>query len=46
MATTTQLYHVTEGKWNEPLMEELGLSASLFIEPVQPGTVIGRRRMP
>ena len=45
MATTTQLYHVTEGKWNEPLMEELGLS-SLFIEPVQPGTVIEGRRMP
>ena len=42
MATTTQLYHVTEGKWNERLMDELGLPSSLFLEPVQPGSVIGR----
>jgi rhamnulokinase len=42
MATTTQLYHVTEGKWNERLMDELGLLSSLFLEPVQPGSVIGR----
>lgn len=42
MATTTQLYHITEGKWNEKLMAELGLSASLFIDPVQPGTMIGQ----
>lgn len=42
MATTTQLYHITEGKWNEKLMAELGLPASLFIDPVQPGTKIGK----
>lgn len=42
MATTTQLYHVTEGKWNERLMDELGLPSSLFLETVQPGSVIGR----
>lgn len=42
MATTTQLYHITEGKWNEKLLAELGLPASLFIDPVQPGTVIGK----
>lgn len=41
MATTTQLYHVRQRKWNEPLIEELGLNPSMFIEPVEPGTWIG-----
>nr|WP_082112366.1 rhamnulokinase family protein [Paenibacillus sp. DMB20] len=41
MATTTQLYHVRDRKWNVPLMEELGLRPSMFLDPVDPGTVIG-----
>lgn len=42
MATTTQLYDPAKRAWNKPLMRELGLSDSLFIEPVQPGTEIGQ----
>ncbi|WP_438349275.1 rhamnulokinase [Paenibacillus sp. FA6] len=41
MATTTQLYDPGAAAWNTSLMEELGLPASIFLEPVQPGTVIG-----
>ncbi|GGH28453.1 rhamnulokinase [Paenibacillus segetis] len=41
MATTTQLYDPGVGEWNTSLMEELGLPTSMFLEPVQPGTVIG-----
>lgn len=41
MATTTQLYDPVKGAWNVPLMEQLGLPADIFPEPVSPGTVIG-----
>lgn len=44
MATTTQLYHVQEQKWNERLIEELGLNPSIFIDPIQPGTKVGSLR--
>lgn len=42
MATTTQLYHVKNRAWNTALIEELGLNPSLFIDPVDPGTIIGQ----
>ncbi|GAA0389683.1 rhamnulokinase family protein [Paenibacillus motobuensis] len=42
MATTTQLYDPAKRAWNKPLMQGLGLSDSLFLEPVQPGTEIGQ----
>lgn len=41
MATTTQLFLPNQGVWNEPLMKELGIPSSLFIEPIQPGAIIG-----
>ncbi|GAA0136716.1 rhamnulokinase family protein [Paenibacillus sp. YSY-4.3] len=41
MATTTQLYDPAKGAWNAPLLEQLGLPADIFPEPVYPGTVIG-----
>ncbi|SMF82797.1 rhamnulokinase [Paenibacillus uliginis N3/975] len=41
MATTTQLYHVKDRRWNTQLIEELGLNPSMFIDPVEPGTIIG-----
>ncbi|MEK4512246.1 rhamnulokinase [Paenibacillus sp. FSL K6-2524] len=41
MATTTQLYDAGQNVWNKPLMKELGLSPSLFLDPIEPGTVIG-----
>jgi len=41
MATTTGLYHPIKQAWNKPLMERLGIPASLFLEPVHPGTIIG-----
>lgn len=42
MATTTQLYHVKNRAWNTQLIEELGLDPSLFIDPIEPGTIIGQ----
>ncbi|MFC7679368.1 rhamnulokinase family protein [Paenibacillus sp. GCM10028914] len=42
MATTTQLYHVKNKAWNTELIEELGLDPSLFIDPIEPGTIIGQ----
>jgi len=42
MATTTQLYDPAKRAWNKPLMQELGLPGTLFMEPVQPGTEIGQ----
>ncbi|WP_019636056.1 rhamnulokinase [Paenibacillus fonticola] len=41
MATTTQLYDPVKGAWNLPLMERLGLPGAIFLDPVEPGTVIG-----
>lgn len=41
MATTTQLFLPNQGVWNEPLMKELGIPSSIFIEPIQPGAIIG-----
>lgn len=42
MATTTQLYNVKERTWNTKLMKELGIQPSWFIDPVEPGTMIGQ----
>lgn len=41
MATTTQLFDAGQKVWNKPLMKELGLSPCLFLDPIDPGTVIG-----
>ncbi|MCF6411389.1 rhamnulokinase [Pseudalkalibacillus salsuginis] len=40
-ATTTQLFNPTRRKWDEYLLNKLGLNNKLFLEPVQPGTKIG-----
>ncbi|MFC4599258.1 rhamnulokinase [Cohnella hongkongensis] len=41
MATTTQLFHPVNRSWNAELMKRLGIPPHLFLEPVQPGTIIG-----
>ncbi len=41
MATTTQLFDPGRQAWNVELMERLGIPSHLFLDPVQPGTVIG-----
>ena len=41
MATTTQLYHPGEQRWNKELMEKLGIPSNLFLDPVHPGTILG-----
>ncbi|GAB6099710.1 rhamnulokinase [Halanaerocella petrolearia] len=39
--TTTQLFNVTENKWDEKLLSELEIGKELFNNPIEPGTVIG-----
>lgn len=41
MATTTQLFHPKAQKWNDDLMEKLGIPLGLFLEPTHPGAIIG-----
>ncbi len=41
MATTTQLMLPGTRRWNTELMERLGIPARLFLEPVEPGTIVG-----
>lgn len=41
MATTTQLFHPERRAWNKELMERLGIPSHLFLDPVEPGSVIG-----
>ncbi|MBW5445430.1 rhamnulokinase [Cohnella sp. CFH 77786] len=41
MATTTQLFHPERRAWNAELMERLGIPAGLFLDPAEPGSVIG-----
>lgn len=41
MATTTQLFHPTEGRWNTELMDRLGIPSHLFLDPIHPGTIVG-----
>ena len=41
MATTTQLFDPARQAWNTELMERLGIPSHLFLEPVQPGTIVG-----
>jgi rhamnulokinase len=41
MATTTQLFHPTAQSWNTELMDRLGIPSDLFLNPIQPGTLIG-----
>lgn len=40
MATTTQLFRPKEQRWNQELMEQLGIPSGLFLEPIHPGTQI------
>ncbi|REK68789.1 MAG: rhamnulokinase [Cohnella sp.] len=44
MATTTQLYHPEEQRWNVELMRRLGIPERIFLPPVPPGTRAGRLR--
>ncbi|MFC5531375.1 rhamnulokinase [Cohnella yongneupensis] len=41
IATTTQLYHPGKQQWNKPLMDRLGIPSHLFLDPIQPGTIVG-----
>lgn len=41
MATTTQLFHPERRAWNRALMDQLGIPPHLFLDPVEPGSVIG-----
>lgn len=43
-ATTTQLFHVHQRKWDHTLLHELGLPTHLFQSVVQPGTEVGELR--
>lgn len=43
-ASTTQLLDVHAGTWSEPLLERLGVDASLFAPLVSPGDEIGSLR--
>jgi rhamnulokinase len=40
-ATTTQMLNVNSGTWDVQLLDLLGISRSLFCEPVKPGTMLG-----
>jgi rhamnulokinase len=40
MATTTQLFHPEKRAWNYELMERLGIPKHIFLDPIQPGTMI------
>ncbi|SFS56128.1 rhamnulokinase family protein [Paenibacillus sp. BC26] len=43
-ATTTQLYNPLEARWDQPLLEAIGISPSLFGDVVQPGARVGQLR--
>lgn len=40
-ATTTQLLNVHTGQWDTALLDSIGVPASWFLPPVQPGSVVG-----
>jgi rhamnulokinase len=41
MATTTQLFLPDKRAWNYELMVRLGIPTHLFLDPIQPGQIIG-----
>ena len=41
-ATTTQTYNPTAGGWDDRLLAAAGARRKLFLDPVQPGTPVGR----
>lgn len=41
IASTSQCYNMTQGQWAIPLLESLGLPTHIFLNVVQPGTMIG-----
>ncbi len=41
-ATTTQLLNASTQAWDEDILSELGIPASILIPPVRSGTVVGR----
>ncbi len=41
-APSTLAYNQSEKKWERRILDPLGIPASLFAEPVMPGTLIGR----
>jgi len=43
-ATTTQLFNVRQGDWDRKLLSSIGIPASWFHKPVQPGSSAGRIR--
>ena len=44
IASTSQCYNLSAGEWAYPLLEKLGIPASIFGRVVQPTTVLGRLR--
>ena len=42
IASTSQLLNPRSGKFNRELAEKLGIRSSLLIDPIQPGTTVGR----
>lgn len=43
-ATTTQLFNAKQGDWDRKLLSSIGIPASWFSTPVQPGAAAGRLR--
>mgnify|MGYP000654585455 CR=1 FL=1 len=41
MATTTQLFHPKKRAWNHELMLQLGIPTDMFLDPIQPGELVG-----
>lgn len=44
IASTSQMYDPTQGRWSEGLLRKVGVSAGVMGEPVEAGTVVGRVR--
>ena len=44
IASTSQIIDVRTRDWCQPLLAKLGIPASLFSSPVQPGTMLGKLR--
>lgn len=40
-ASTTQLYDSDKKDWNKELIEQLGIPSSIFLKPIESGTILG-----
>lgn len=41
-ATTTQCYDSRQKDWARPMLEKMGIPTGMFLDPVEPGTIIGK----